>query len=217
VTQQRLQRWKIKKLHGQFLRQTENLVDEDESNGWLVDGHLKKETESLLMAAQEQSLRTRKLMHEIDHRNIDPKCRLCAGKDETVEHLISACPKLAQTEYKARHDKVASIIHWRLCKKYGVPVQREWYKHEVQAVIENDDVKILWDFPIQTDRVIQARRPDIVVIDKQKGCVTVIDIAVPADRKGGGEGDQVPRPENGDETVVAQEGDSSSSRRWSTR
>ena len=119
VTEKRLEDWKNKKLHGQFQRQTEDIVDEEESVRWIEDGYMKKETESLLMAAQEQSLRTRKIMHDIDHRNVDSKCRLCGEKDETVEHLVSACSKLAQTEYKARHDKVASIIHWKLCRKYA--------------------------------------------------------------------------------------------------
>jgi hypothetical protein len=165
VEEQRMQQWKGKRMHGQFLRETEDLVDEEENTKWLEDGNLKKETESLIMAAQEQSLRTRKIMHAIDHRNVDPKCRMCGQKDETVEHLVSACSKLAQTEYKARHDKVASIVHWHLCKKYGITVEKEWYKHEPETVRENDQCKILWDFAIQTDRVIQARRPDIVVTD----------------------------------------------------
>jgi hypothetical protein len=163
------------------LRETEDIVDEEENTKWLEDGYLKKKTESLIMAAQEQSLRTRKIMHAIDHRNVDPKCRMCWQKDETVEHLVSACSKLAQTEYKARHDKVALIIHWHLCKKFGIQVEKEWYKHMAETVYENDQCKILWDFSIQTDRVIQARRPDIVVMDKLKDSVTIIDIAVPAD------------------------------------
>ena len=33
--------------------------------------------------------------------------------------------------------------------------------------MENDDVKLLWDFNIRTDRVIEARRPEIVQIDKK--------------------------------------------------
>jgi hypothetical protein len=27
--------------------------------------------------------------------------------------------KLAQKEYNRRHDKVAKVVHWNLCKKYG--------------------------------------------------------------------------------------------------
>jgi Reverse transcriptase (RNA-dependent DNA polymerase) len=182
VVEERKHNWRNKKMHGQFLRQTEDLVDQQESARWLVDGWMKKESESLLMAAQEQSLRTRKIMHDIDHRNVNPKCRLCGEKDETVEHLVSACSKLAQTEYKARHDKVAALLHWRLCKKFDIPVEKDWYRHKTQSVVENPYVKILWDFSMQTDKVIQARRPDIVVLDKVKGSVQIIDIAVPADR-----------------------------------
>ena len=120
-------------------------------------------------------------MHDIDHRTINPKCRMCGETDETVEHLVSACPKQGQTEYKARNDKVASIVHWHLCKKYGISVEKEWYKHQPDSVCENDRTKILWDFSIQTDKDIQARRPDLVVVDKAQNAVTIIDIAIPAD------------------------------------
>ena len=143
---------------------------------------MKKGTENLLMAAQEQSLRTRKIRHDIDKANVDRKCLLCAGNDETVDHLVAGCLKLAQGEYKARHDKVGSVIHWRLCKKYGIDVHKDWYRHEVQPVIETDKVKLLWDMCIQTDHVIQARRPDLVVVDKAKKEITIIDFAVPADK-----------------------------------
>ena len=48
-------------------------------------------------------------------------------------------------------------------------------------VIENENVKVLWDFDIQTDKPIAARRPDIVVHNKQSGETHLIDIAVPGD------------------------------------
>ena len=34
--------------------------------------------------------------------------------------------------------------------------------------MENDSWKIFWDVTIQTDQVIEARRPDMVIIDKTK-------------------------------------------------
>ena len=40
-------------------------------------------------------------------------------------------------------------------------------------------LKLLWDVNIQCDHVIEARRPDIVVVNKQERKVTIIDIAVP--------------------------------------
>jgi hypothetical protein len=182
ITAERESNYRNKRMHGQFLRQTEDIVDQRESVRWIEEGYMKRGTENLLMAAQEQSLRTRKTRHAIDKANVDPKCRLCAEKDETVDHLVAGCVKLAQGEYKARHDKVGAVIHWRLCKKYGIEVHKDWYRHEVQPVIETDQVKLLWDMCIQTDHVIQARRPDLVVVDKTKKEITIIDFAVPADK-----------------------------------
>ena len=49
--------------------------------------------------------------------------------------------------------------------------------------MENDKCKILWDFTIQTDHIIQARRPDIVLVNKQERTCQLIDVACPVDRK----------------------------------
>ena len=40
----------------------------------------------------------------------------------------------------------------------------------------------MWDFSIQTDHVIEARRPDLVVVDKERSC-KIIDFAVPRDSR----------------------------------
>ena len=41
----------------------------------------------------------------------------------------------------------------------------------------------MWDFSIQTDHVIEAQRPDLVVVDKKKRGCKIIDFAVPGDNK----------------------------------
>jgi len=48
-------------------------------------------------------------------------------------------------------------------------------------MIEMEKVKILWGVSMQTNHVIEHRRPDIVVIDIEKDNKTVllIDITVP--------------------------------------
>ena len=50
-----------------------------------------------------------------------------------------------------------------------------------EAVTENSEVKILWDFSIRTDSKIQANKPDLVVVDKAKKTLLIIDIACPLD------------------------------------
>jgi len=47
--------WMTKPLHGQFLRQTQQIAD-SKSWAWLTTGELKKETEGFLMATQDQAL-----------------------------------------------------------------------------------------------------------------------------------------------------------------
>ena len=178
----RLEAWENKPLHGQFIRQTKNIANRTTWN-WMVNGELKKETEGLLTAAQDQALRTNAIKVKIDKQEGDPTCRMCKAKEESVGHLVSECSKLAQTEYKGRHDKVATAVHWSLCEKYGIERAERWYKHRAEAVVETERVKILWDFNIQTDHVIQHRRPDIVVVEKEAKRTWVIDIAVPGDSR----------------------------------
>ena len=67
--------------------------------------------------------------------------------------------------------------------KCNFEARDKWYEHEPESVLENEDYKILWDFSIQTDHVIEARRPDLIVVDKMKRSCKIIDFAVPGDSR----------------------------------
>ena len=51
----------------------------------------------------------------------------------------------------------------------------KWYEHETESVLENEDYKILLNFSIQTDHVIEAWRPDFVLVDKKERSCQIID------------------------------------------
>ena len=172
--------WKRKRMHGQYVREKEG-IDWDRTWQWIAKGDLKGCTEALICSAQEQSLRTNYTRFHIDHTAESPLCRMCGSKGETVAHVVSECSKLAQTEYKGRHDNVARYIHWQLCGKCGLERANCWYEQKPEGVVESENFKILWDFTIQCDRKIEARRPDIVFIDKKEREVDVIDVAIPGD------------------------------------
>ena len=131
---------------------------------WLRKGNLKRETESLLKAAQDNAIRTNLIKARIDKTQQNSKCRLCGDRDEKINHIISECSKLAQKEYKARHDWVVKVIHWEMCRKFQFVHTNKWYMHNPAPVLENDSHKLLWDFNIQTDHLIPARRPDLIII-----------------------------------------------------
>ena len=59
-------------------------------------------------------------------------------------------------------------------KKSGFNVPEKYYEHQPQPSSEKSGAKILWDVNIYADNIISARRPDIVLIDKQtKKTITV--------------------------------------------
>ena len=109
-------------------------------------------------------------------------CRYCGKFDETIDHLVAACPILAKKEYIERHNKVGQYIHWKVSQHYGLPHAKYWYDQETPPVIENTFAKILWDFPIQTDKTIMANRPDIIIEDRQLKTCILLDVSIPSDR-----------------------------------
>ena len=86
---------------------------------------------------------------------------------------------LDRKEYKRRHDNVCRYIHWKLCEKYDFQRAQQWHEYEPDGVIENKGFKILWDFTIQCDTKIEARRPDIVHINKTKKEIKIVDVTIP--------------------------------------
>ena len=55
--------------------------------------------------------------------------------------------------------------------------------HNPAPVLENDTHKLLWDFDVQTDHLILAWRPDVIIINKKKKICKIVDFAVPADHR----------------------------------
>ena len=161
MTTTRTQKWEGKQLYDRFKRLTNN-ISHQKTWTLLRKGNLKRETESLLIVAQDNAIRT----NHIKARN--SKCRLCGDRDETINHIISECSKLAQKEYKARHDWVGKVIHWEMCRTFQFDHTNKWYMHNPAPVLENDSHKLLWDFNIQTDHLIPTRRPDLIIINNKK-------------------------------------------------
>src|SRR6266550_6280119 len=70
-----------------------------------------------------------------------------------------------------------------LAKENNFEIPKQWWKWELKEkqILENEEVKILWEVPVRTDKKINANRPDIILINKQEKTVKLIDITVPQD------------------------------------
>ena len=62
--------------------------------------------------------------------------------------------------------------------------------HNPASLLENETHKLLWDFEIQTDHLISARRTDFVIINnnsnsnnKRERTCRIVNFAVPADHR----------------------------------
>ena len=78
---------------------------------------------------------------------------------------------------------VGNMIHWEMCKKFKFDHANKWYMHNPTPVLENDTHKLLWDFDIQRDHLISARRPDLIIINKKRRISKTVVFAVPADHR----------------------------------
>ena len=105
---------------------------------------------------------------KIDNTPQNSKCKLCGNKDVKLSHIISECSKLAQKECNTRHDWVKNVIHLELCKKLKLDHTTKWYMHKPESILANERYKIFWDVEIQTDHLIPTRKPDLLIINKEK-------------------------------------------------
>jgi hypothetical protein len=75
--------------------------------------------------------------------------------DETVEHIISACPIKAKERQIKRHDRNCDT-HW-----YDLIPKSVETSHE-------GNVTILWNQQVRTDRTIPNNKPDVIIHDNKK-------------------------------------------------
>ena len=106
-------------MHGKF---TIDIEDKYKNNTWrrMRKSDWKGCTEALICSAEEQSKQTNYNKYNID---------------KTISRIVSECGKLAQKEYKRRHDNVGRYVHWQFYEKLGFDRARLWYEHEPESII----------------------------------------------------------------------------------
>ena len=124
--------------------------------------------------------------------------------------ILCECSKLAGRDYLERHNRLASLVLWSLCRVHGIPCEDKYicdpilehtktndtvqehpvpkdYVSEARGTSDahispqDQKIKILWDFTIRCDRFIEHRRPDIVLVEGPAKKALIIGIAVPGD------------------------------------
>ena len=121
-------------LYGCFKRLTSDI---SRKKTWT--GNLKRDSDSLLKAAQNNAIRLNHIKARID-KTADVGCVV---RETKQCHIISDCSKFAQKEYKNRHDRVGKVIHWESCKKLKFEHTNKWYIYNSESVRENEAHNLL--------------------------------------------------------------------------
>ena len=117
------QKWREKQLYGYFKLQT-GKISHEKTWTWIRKGNLRRKAESLLIAAQNNTIRTNYVKAKTDNMQQNSKCRLCGDIYPSHDKQM-----LQTKEYTTRHDWVGKVIHWELCKKSKFDHTNKWYMH----------------------------------------------------------------------------------------
>ena len=178
---EREEKWKRKVTHG-YLQKTlseDETIDMKKTNKWL-NLHLPAHTEGYITAIQEQELdtketRKRREKHPEKKKSMDILCRVCKKAEESVYHLVCACPVLAPTLYlNIRHNQVACILYQEI-------TGNEKMNMKPPPVTSKDQMEIWWDQQIRTITKIEKNKPDIIIWHSDRQLCQIIEITVPLD------------------------------------
>ena len=174
----RIEIYRTKEQSSQFYQE-----QEEDCHVWLSRNlHGRKASSNMTMLEQMVETKSWKVSRGLTQ---DRRCRVCHERDETVEHFVAGCKVLAKNEYLTRHNRVLMIMVVNWAKKYKlVGDEMVWYKErwERGVVFENDKGKLVWDFEFNLRKTTTARRPDLILEDKEKKKIWICDMACPQQR-----------------------------------
>ena len=147
---------KMQHLEGkEAVRETTETMHVRETWSWLWKAYLNIQTQALTQAGQ-------------------PRKKL----SEPTTCIPCNIDKTAESPQKQRHDNyIAKVVHWKLCEKCHLEKKKErkkkkekWYEQVSDSSSETMKLNYCtWDTNIQCDQVIEARRPDLVVVKNWTG------------------------------------------------
>ncbi|CAG9770163.1 unnamed protein product [Ceutorhynchus assimilis] len=183
-------KWTQKQMHGQYNRETNTeQVDRERTLRWLRNGTPKEETESIIVASQDQAISIIYIKHQIHRQKLDPKCRLCKEYDETIKHMTTV---LAKYEYIKRQNKVCSTLHYNICKYYNIEVEDKWFKHKPKNVELTKNVTVIWDTQDILERPVcfkkiyngkNTNQDEMECENKKSNFYDVLEVSLEEDKK----------------------------------
>ena len=103
-------------------------------------GNLRRETESLLIVAQNNVIR---IILIISKQKLIIRRKIASVGYEAVIQIVNEGCKLVQKKSKTWNDEMGKVIKWESCKKLGDHILK-WYMHKPQS-FQDDEMHILYN------------------------------------------------------------------------
>jgi hypothetical protein len=104
---------------------------------------------------------------------IEPRSPGRPARSQTLYSLANPAPN-NNNNNNNNNNKVFTHLHYSICKKIGIETAENWYSHIPKPVTEHEDITVLWNQWIQTEREVLANRPDIIIKNKKdKTCLLI--------------------------------------------
>jgi hypothetical protein len=78
--------------------------------------------------------------------------------------------------------KFIHIYITQYAKHLDIKTTENWYSHIPKPVCQHEDITVLWNQGVQTDREVLENRPDRIIKNKKDKICLLIDVTIPSDR-----------------------------------
>ena len=174
-----------KPLHGLFFRHLqEHGLSRELTFAFLKSAGLKSETEGFICACQDGVIATLSYrQHVLKQAVRSSQCSACGQHEETIMHILAACPIYAVSAYIHRHNAALRVLYYHLRSTYEIDATPilPYAPLDIESVVGNDSCRIYWNYSFPTSRQIQANKPDIVLVDFDVKTIYVIEFSAPAE------------------------------------
>ena len=124
------------------------------------------------------------MREELIGKTTNTSCRLCNQYPETVEHILSGYPELAQRHYLWTHNDALKYVLSALPVKHGIKERHIGPKQEPRSYYTNREknIEIMRDCSVTTGTRMpdEGNRPDLQVINRREEKIDVVEMACPS-------------------------------------
>ncbi|CAD5229719.1 unnamed protein product [Bursaphelenchus xylophilus] len=157
---------------GRFVNAESSAIDQENSHLWLEKGWINGKAYQHINSVIEGTL-----LEGVNPHNVLEKCRACGNRNADIIHITSGCERLRETIMKTRHDGATRWLYSALTE-VDESLPRFHYTQQIDGLAIGNRLEIRYDIDVVTPNRPKHCRPDLVVFDKQRKEIFIVEVSV---------------------------------------